>query len=370
MWNFHTFDTKVRTAHSGIRLNATKWWHKESSLKGVYERVQANGMGCDILAELKKMPMKKREKYYDPLNYLILEYPSINASWEVLRGVIPPSPVPPTHTFENNVDLRRGDLVYGIQPGRCHAKYRLINGYGRFCDQYNNHYGIGTGKAFKAVKRDNLSKRKGRRWVNAYVRGTHQLNAPSNLPDQGSDREVTMDMANAYFDTLMGSRFSPDHAFDVPLNKLQKEKNDNSWGETELRWMKSIRRACKSGIHMVATHPTFVNRQAKIHFVLDFMGDLKKVALKEPLHDDGRKYVSITTSELRYVFRNWTTPNIMLRDVVKLYVNAKEVNAPWVEDWTLRDCSNKIVHSGFQYWHRYELSRRLLKGKNGGDGDQ
>ena len=89
----------------------------------------------------------------------------------------------------------------------------------------------------------------------------------------------------------------------------------------EKLWWK---RGSKSGIEMVAQQPDNVAR--RIHFILDGM-DMGGVVNKDTrLHGD-----SITSSELRYIYRNWNR----LKNKVIFYRDGKVVTSPWQAEETL-----------------------------------
>ncbi len=105
---------------------------------------------------------------------------------------------------------------------------------------------------------------------------------------------------------------------------------------------------------MAASHSAFVGNS--VHFLLDGL-DMAEVAKKgQRTGSGGRTSVSITTSELRYVFRHWNT----LKGVVKFYVNFTQVPAPWEEDWTLAtipNCAPNPITAELVEWGNYYTAR-------------
>ncbi|MCG8609740.1 MAG: hypothetical protein MI864_04310 [Pseudomonadales bacterium] len=342
MWSFSTFDKKVKAVNQNVRIEKATGFQKQSSLTELYSLVKDSNPKPKewILQSLNGIPKDKRKKYYDALEYLIYTYPNLTPSY-------PERQVPLFMSqFSHNYDMNRGDLIYGIHPGRCQSIYMQAL-HSNYCDEYNNHFGIGNGNAFRGIR--DLSNSNKRSHVIDY---TGKQRPRSNSTNQKMFQQV-------YHDTLMNSSFAPNTVFNLNESQLKKEKRDGR-DLLELQWSKSIRKACKHGIKMIATQPAFTTGGAKIHFVLDGMGDLTKVAFKEPLNKSA-PYVSITSSELTFVYRNWEKLN--LESCVNFYVNAQRVPAPWNDHWSLQDGLGGKVSSGYGAWLRYQMKRRILKGK-------
>ena len=149
----------------------------------------------------------------------------------------------------------------------------------------------------------------------------------------------------AYVDRLMGSKQSPDTVSgDVSkspklLAALQKGRDTltETSSEDDIRAAAkelAIRRSCKFGIE----YALGLNTGAMIHYVLDGM-DMLKVATKETFEKNistvggsiSFRKVSICTSELRYLFRNWG--RIAKTGRVKFYYNYVWIKPPWTEDF-------------------------------------
>jgi hypothetical protein len=116
----------------------------------------------------------------------------------------------------------------------------------------------------------------------------------------------------------------------------------------------SIRRACKFGIEFFATSAA----QGKVHYVLDGI-TIQEVVNKTEygLFGSGvsaqqnRTGVPITTSELRYLFRNWFSFSASQRNRIFFYRLARAVEPPWIENpgpWLdyARHRIGKLANSG------------------------
>jgi hypothetical protein len=193
---------------------------------------------------------------------------------------------------------------------------------------------------------------------------------------QGKLAAATSDRMKAYGTGIQNSRFSPATVFEADKAKLQaegyqksnftstkllgKDKDRKGQALRQNQNYLAIRRACKFGIGLVATDPQFAN--AKIHFILDGL-DMQEVANKATRSSasttgPAKVAVSITVSELRYVYRNWGK----LSGQVILYVNLIPVAAPWLNDWGPLQClggfPDTSAHKGL--WDAYG-AQRLLK---------
>ncbi|MCL6272100.1 hypothetical protein M3P05_19440 [Sansalvadorimonas sp. 2012CJ34-2] len=258
-----------------------------------------------------------------------------------------------------------GDLLYGINSSRGLEPYKMGDvGKLSICDNYNNAADIGTGLAF------------GRQWQGNGVLDT----TPSNITSWVNMRATRSEQPcrengirpgrfAAYAHGLMESRYNPADAWTLPDDRVQKdaqrtpEEIQRVLGQKvkkkELKqhcmahahFFKAVRRACKGGIAMAATSPEFAASGARVHFVLDGLGDLATVARKEFF----KNCTPITTSELAFCFRYWDK----LRDVVHFYLNGIEVKAPWEAQWSANDANGKPVDSGKEAWLRYGLYRDL-----------
>jgi hypothetical protein len=133
------------------------------------------------------------------------------------------------------------------------------------------------------------------------------------------------------------------------------------------RMVKAVRRACKGGIALVASLQAYRDNGAKVHFLLDRMGDLGRIARKDFLDTpENDTYVPITTSELCFCFRHWDSVcyrrggETKLKDIVNFYCNGARVFAPWKGEWRRHDCFGVPVFSNPEAWARYGLYRKLV----------
>jgi hypothetical protein len=315
-----------------------------------------------VIRALERMPAIKADKYKKALTYLIENYsPLITAP--------PPAPVHPQRAgarirFREELTddlLDRGDLLYGIgeEWARANREYSVLVTNPRYADGYNNGFGIGTGTAFGRTRGGN--------WEGV---ATAESVAESIGREDLSPSDNAAPLRRAYIEGLMQSRFAPTTVFDLSA-EVMAANNNRGFGVSApedintARWNKAIRRACKYGLEMVASDPAFTGKGAQVHFVLDGLGDLGGMARKQTIDDvRGRErttaYVPITSSEICYVFRNWDR----MQRTVRFWVNGREVQAPWLSNWSELDVSGKIVSSSWEAWQRYALKRRVLKGKS------
>lgn len=271
--------------------------------------------------------------------------------------------------FVDAFEPKRGDLVYGKSSPRAkyvkklpeHKKKQLQGSLvelGEFIyaiDDYNDYFGV-SGEGFVASARGefefDLKVLEEKRMAIEHLKGR------SGNEEQ---MEQQIALANLYASKLVGSRYSPEYVTKLPQEKLKgNAKRDvrGTAGDKKARiTYKAIRRACKFGIGMAAQTLRWENPVARIHFVLDGV-DLPKVASSGQSGKD--RFVAITTSEIRYVYRYWEE----LKGTVIFYVNMEQVAAPWEEDWELESIKGKecMVSSGFKAWESYG-EKRLEKHK-------
>lgn len=88
--------------------------------------------------------------------------------------------------------------------------------------------------------------------------------------------------------------------------------------------MLAIRRACKFGIEDVFTR----RRRATVHYVLDTIVMADVISKKTFALYSGDVGVPITTSELRFLFRNWN--RFRAGGKLKFYLDFAEREAPWL----------------------------------------
>ena len=152
---------------------------------------------------------------------------------------------------------------------------------------------------------------------------------------------------------LANSRFSPAKAMVASAATLSKEADGNTAAEKQ--YALAIRRACKFGISRILEN---VKHRAEIHFLIDRFvrnnGERMKQAVgKERITLGGtQNYYTITYSEIRFVFRNWSS----LSSRVHFYENHVKVDAPWL------DSSRQVTVDGKaltykQLWATYTQQR-------------
>lgn len=353
-WSLDEFERLVSNKDSGGARSTVGFLQKKSSLSGLMSLLRSKPAALPtpapfVLKEVRSIPLDKRQKYSAALEYLIWNYPYLVDELPSTQPNILPT------EFGRNYSPKCGHLVYGIHPGR------MLQIYYRstlmFCDDFNNHFGIGKGQAFKAAK--GMSSVAAVAAVKGYV--------ANELPSRNETSDEAL-LRVAYYDCLMGSKYAPDSVFSMREAQLRAE--DKIIGRKrmprnllEMQHSKAIRRACKNGIKMVASMPQFTLAKAKIHFILDCMGDLGDVAQKKPLKNN-EGYVSITSSEVAFCFRYWSDPQLKLSQCVYFYVNGHRVPAPWEDVWYKKDGNGKVVSSNYPMWQRYGLKRELIKGKS------
>jgi len=244
-------------------------------------------------------------------------------------------------TIKDHYDLKRGDLIYGIGE--------QIN---KYLDKL-----LADGVTIPGTDR-NQSKQDFYAAINTYNRAigfnsftfngdtlevdTDKIKSSAGVVDLHTGRKgYTKD----YVSKLLASpKFSPasvagDVTKDTKLQSALKKGRDDfdKISEDDQRAAAkelAIRRSCKFGIEYVLT----LDKGATIHYVMDGM-DMLKVAQKDwfdktiPKSGAAIKFrkISICTTELRYLFRNWG--RISKTGRVKFYHNFIHINPPWTQDF-------------------------------------
>ena len=385
-----TFDLaefeRLVTAAGGFTF---RW--KTSSMGPLRELAQQKVGGYQMRMAAERIGSAKAAKYEKAMKYLVFHYEGLIPDSEIVR-VNDPRKGGIRDTFHGWVAKQAfarekigkyegkapppsnvGDLIYGCDSGRKLPAYKTPHPL--ICDSFNNAASIGSGDAFRRQWNGIGSLEATPTTVLQNVTAAMQavIDAPEedeeDVPSGFKGREAM----KAYRETLVGSRYSPEKAFDVPTNKLEKDtyktraqmkaiyKRDpeaHLW--MNARFIKAVRRACKGGIAMAATHPVFKEHNSKVFFILDQLGDLGSVAFKKALPDRG-DYVPITSSELSFVFRYWNHAEVPLKGLLKFFVDGREVMAPWEGDWRLKDGKGADVYSNHEAWKRYSLYRSIAK---------
>ncbi len=292
-------------------------------------------------------------------------------------------------SFVTDFDPTRGDVIYGISPAR--TKYRdaftqyhqtFVNkstpdtdphfqmlaalGWHQM-DEYNNYFGVPTvSNAKTGPAADQFLAQK------AHTATTD----PVAVKAQGR--------VQAYQAQISTSRFSPSTVFQASKTKLDSEGYRANQFQDSRNWLQklfgqaknksaasqaleqsrnylAIRRACKFGIGLVATDPAF--QHAIVHFVLDGL-DMQEVCQKGTRQSTSgglatpKTFVSITVSELRYVYRNWGK----LSAKVVLYVDQQPVQPPWITDWGVKNNLASVggtISARKDLWDQYAQDRAL-----------
>jgi hypothetical protein len=291
-------------------------------------------------------------------------------------------------TFLDDFSPATGDLVYGITPARnayisnweqsMMGKYQNAPDdtlkqryFGELqakaknwhtLDSYNNYYGVPVSgentptQVLDALKTRYESATEPR--VKAYLQSLIQSRYSPAQVSSASPQKIGMEGYRR--DHFTDPRSGTEKFFGVNKDKATQKREARALAQN--RNYLAIRRACKFGIGLVAEDSVFVQMGAKIRFVLDGL-DMAEVAAKGTRPsttgvDTGSKQaVSITVSELRYVFRNWGK----LNNSVVLYVNLQPVQAPWLTDWGPLNCiagaGSPTIKAEKALWSAYEAHR-------------
>jgi hypothetical protein len=222
--------------------------------------------------------------------------------------------------------LDRGDMLYGIGPEITDYLKRLY-GSGINAHAYKE-------ERYAAINTYNTSLKSS---LFAVHGTTVAVTAPSSTNRWKSDYATKLNAKAKYAPSTVGGDLSADAGLLASLKKgrstlaTTSSTADIAAAAKEL----AIRRSCKFGIEYAITLPAY------IHYILDGM-DMKKVANKE-LFDKtitigsgsgarsiSFKKMSICTSELRFLFRNWQ--RIKATNRVLFYWKYKTTPAPWEDD--------------------------------------
>ena len=328
-----------------------------------------------IEAEIFRIPMDKRLKYKSALKYLLFSWPGMVSSSGLNtvndgRLMDRMKFIDYYDTMDANTDFV--DLMYGIAKARAYAPYKLKvepslskREHVRYADDFNNSSKLGDGLAFR------------RQWGGTGLLGVKSDDVRKDFRKGGVLQEgIQSGTRQIYANSMLNSRYSPEISLRDDKKKLVKDthqpiavmqqthgKNFKEHFWAHASFVKSVRRACKGGIAMVASHTAYCMVDAKVHFVLDGLGDLGAMARKDALKSDKGDYVAITSSELAFCCRYWNDEKYPLSAVVKFYINGFRVMPPWEADYTLKDAKDEDVYSNQEAWLRYQLSQQLLSQK-------
>ncbi|KZM42125.1 hypothetical protein OA92_13000 [Marinomonas sp. SBI22] len=356
------FDRIARECHPNMRIAASSL----NSLRELLTRTSPPVQKQEVSLRISRMSQAKKEKYKKVIKYVSFHCSAI--SQHLALNVVANGRITNKLDFQSyyaTMDATTDyvDLMYGIAPARSYAPYRLPAGRPLQCDDFNNASNIGTGLAF------------GRQWNGAGLLNVTRQEVMDSIRRGGALGDIRNEATRQVFSNgLLASRYNPADVFNMTNSRLLKDTHQNKavvrtqhpdtysgrrtadqhyWAHAKM--LKGIRRACKGGIAMVASSPLYRNVDAKVHFVLDGLGDLGTMARKDslPNKDD---YVAITSSELAFCCRYWNDTNFPLRNVVKFYVNGDRVHAPWEADWNVADATGAQVYSNQEAWLRYQYS--------------
>lgn len=327
----------------------------------------------EVIRSIARISPEKRQKYRKVIDYIAFHYPDLIPGGDI-EAVLDPAADFGTTFAQEYAQMLPGDfmdLLYGAAVARAGAPY--VGQGARICDDLNNTAKIGNGVAFD------------RQWSGRGALGTTTARAETVIEDSIANPGVLaphrppilQGTRQAHVTSLMASRLNPVTALEMDTARLRKDRQVSAdrvqrmneienprdrrierhlWAHA--RMVKSVRRACKGGIAMVASLSGYTAVNAKVHFVLDRLGDLGRVAMKQPLADDS-EFLAITTSELVFCHRYWKSTEFPLSNVVKFYVNGRRVTAPWDGDWRMNDYRGEPVVSNQEAWRRYELARGM-----------
>jgi hypothetical protein len=294
----------------------------------------------------------------------------LTASFRIATGERIPMP-----NYNDDFRPSRGDVTYGISPA-CSAYLssweQALQPKLKSTDQgVKDPAALDYAAAFGMAKTNRMDCYNNYYGVPSIAQGASEKKGMKALDDKIAT--APNERMKAYARGIQQSRFSPATVFHESKDKLQSEGYQKSnFDSTKFfadshkkeqalaqnRNYLAIRRACKFGIGLVATDPQFAG--AKVHFILDGL-DMTEVATKGTRSSAQTKgpakvAVSITVSELRYVYRNWG----QLSNKVILYVNLIPVAAPWLQNWGPLQCIGSFPATNAQknLWDAYEADRK------------
>lgn len=252
----------------------------------------------------------------------------------------------------------RGDLLYGLAAAR--GKYldhielygtRPLDGYVTMVDDYNTQF-------YNSVWRKPGCP------YNAHTINQHLLHFRGELMTRQPNSAPVVD---DFYGKILKSRFSPVRVSSVKSVSPQKAEKEGFQDSTEPkgggvpysadgytsdalnRSFLAVRRGCKFGIGFVADKVSTTRPNAVIHFALDGMR-MQSILDKSTFELNlGNTAVPVTTSELRYTFRNWDR----FKDRVNFYINYVKLPAPWEVDWIKDDLWGDKIRADKAGWETY-----------------
>lgn len=218
--------------------------------------------------------------------------------------------------FEDNWDAKRGDIIYGVDEDRQKYSSRVsasASGSWYLMDQYNN----------------NL------------LPGQKQFGKPGYPKSPDIEKLTTQKAGSSKNPTAADYlKYQKEAAHSaLNLDELGKKYDGKEHPDSDPRYSRMIRRACKHGIEFVLRPES----ASHLHFVLDSLAkdNFQKVQLKVIEYG----YTSYTYSELRFVYRNWEKFSVTGR--IHFYINLEEVPPPWEtnKEWKLQNMANPAKRS-------------------------
>jgi hypothetical protein len=183
--------------------------------------------------------------------------------------------------------------------------------------------------------------------INYYNRPISAVEAKFITSDTLADRirSKTDKSTKTYIDVLLSSRYTPTSIReDASIRSIP--KNDNRLPQDEATFRQyiqdpgrrkamveaalylAIRRACKFGIEYIMAY-----KSGTVHYVTDGITMTDVVGKTQmPIDMGTRTGVPITTSELRYIFRNWHWFRERLDKGLVFWRSYAPTTAPWITD--------------------------------------
>lgn len=239
--------------------------------------------------------------------------------------------------FETNFDPKR-DVLYGLSETRDQYLDKWLAAKQKELKDQNAYSGIALVKLEEAAQKA---------LINYWNRPLSMAEVEAAILTTNVDKiireQASRTSSETYMDELLVSRLSPTRIQGEPLHlKLAKNnvhiptkqtqfqqfrQNDKSKEIEKAAVYLAIRRACKFGMEYVMAF-----KSGRIHYILD------KIAMQEVLNKhvrtlgNGSTGVPITTSELRFLFRNWHWFRGKLGNTLIFWDQDAIVNPPWCKE--------------------------------------
>lgn len=246
-------------------------------------------------------------------------------------------------TLEQNFRLSRGDLIYGFEAPRKAAimastrlKRLYENGFWLTCNEYNDN----TVLSFSQIYTPNSAASEEDYWNHLKERlerydQHYKAITSAKLTWEEVRQEMPPNFMRDFADLVDEGQFGyglsqnqlvEGMAFARVLHRDRRYKPETVKAKSEQQLRRKgdslqfamIRKSCKFGLKYVTQ---VLPQNSTVHFILDEFPTDEAVVKKEK--HEGR--ISITISELRWVFREWPT----IQNRVIFYLNSTQVTAPW-----------------------------------------